>query len=167
MKLIENFEFERELGKLLFIDMDIDRSDELEALIEEGEFDLTFAQSFEDYSPANTHYLGNYSDEINESHIHSWLINSNYYVCKVPKEDIQKLQKKKFLLDLKDDEIYVLFEIGMDDSSMYFTRTILLIGQFNSKEEQAEKLLLKEFVSESLKREPPGKWRDFLKDLLD
>ena len=167
MKLIDNYEFERELGKLLFIDMDIDRSDELEALIEEGEFDLTFAQSFEDYSPVNTHYLGNYSDEINESHINSWLINSNYYVCEVPKEDIQKLQKKKFLLDLKDDKIHVLFEIGMDDSSMYFTRTILLIGQFNSKEKKAEKLLLKEFATESLKGEPPGKWRDFLKELLD
>ena len=63
MKLIDNYEFETELGKLLFIDMDIDRSDELEKLIEEGEFDLTFAQSFEDYSPANTHYLGNYSDD--------------------------------------------------------------------------------------------------------
>ena len=167
MKLIDDFQFECELEKLLFIEKDIDRSDEFEALIEEGEFDLTFVQSFEDYSPANTHYVGNYSDEINESHINSWLINSNYYVCKVPKEDIQKLQKKKFLLDLKDDEIYVLFEIGMDDSSMYFTRTILLIGQFHSKEKKAEKLLLKEFATESLKGEPPGKWRDFLKDLLD
>ena len=167
MKLIDDFQFECELEKLLFIEKDIDRSDEFEALIEEGEFDLTFVQSFEDYSPANTHYVGNYSDEINESHINSWLINSNYYVCKVPKEDIQKLQKKKFLLDLKDDEIYVLFEIGMDDSSMYFTRTILLIGQFHSKEKKAEKLLLKEFATESLKGEPPGKWRDFLKELLD
>ena len=55
----------------------------------------------------------------------------------------------------------------MDDSSMYFTRTILLIGQFNSKEKKAEKLLLKEFATESLKGEPPGKWRDFLKELLD
>ena len=62
MKLIDNFEFERELGKLLFIEMDIDRSEELEALIEEGEFDLTFAQSFEDYSPANTHYLGIFTE---------------------------------------------------------------------------------------------------------
>ena len=167
MKLIDDFQFECELEKLLFIEKDIDRSDEFEALIEEGEFDLTFVQSFEDYSPANTHYVGNYSDEINESHINSWLINSNYYVCKVPKEDIQKLQKKKFLLDLKDDEIYVLFEIGMDDSSMYFTRTILLIGQFHSKEKKAEKLLLKAFATESLKGEPPGKWRDFLKELLD
>ena len=79
MKLIDNFQFERELGKLLFIDMDIDRSDEFEALIEEGEFDLTFVQSFEDYSPANTHYVGNYSDEINESHINSWLIKDYFY----------------------------------------------------------------------------------------
>ena len=44
MKLIDDYKFETELGKLLFIDMDIDRPDELEALIEEGEFDLTFAQ---------------------------------------------------------------------------------------------------------------------------
>ena len=167
MKLIDDFQFECELEKLLFIEKDIDRSDEFEALIEEGEFDPNLVPSFEDYNPANTHYVANYSDEINESHIDSWLINSNYYVCKVSKEDIQKLQKKKFLLDLNDDVIYVFFEIGLDDSSMYLTRSILLIGQFNSKEKQAEKLLLHEFANESLKQEPPGKWRDFLKGLLD
>ena len=159
MKLIEcNSQFEEELTKIVF-------GDDLEFIHSQHVFEQSCL--FEDYNPVDTKFVGKYSEIIKGTAHGEWKCESEYFVCSVSKEDIQKLQKKKFLLDLNDDVIYVFFEIGLDDSSMYLTRSILLIGQFNSKEKQAEKLLLHEFANESLKQEPPGKWRDFLKGLLD
>ena len=119
MKLIEcNSQFEEELTKIVF-------GDDLEFIHSQHVFEQSCL--FEDYNPVDTKFVGKYSEIIQGTAHGDWKCESEYFVCRVSKEDIQKLQKMKFLQDLKGGDIYVLFEIGWDDNWSKYFRYIHLL----------------------------------------
>ena len=117
----QELDFEEELTKLVF-------GDDLEFIHgEELEFDFEQQDAFEYNNPVDTVCVGSYSEIIQGTAHGDWKCESEYFVCSVSKEDIQNLQKKNFLLDLKNKGIYVLFEIGWDDNWSKYFRYIHLV----------------------------------------
>ena len=158
MKLIGcNSQFEEELTKIVF-------GDDLEFIHSQHVFEQSCL--FEDYNPVDTEFVGKYSEIIQGTAHGEWKCESDYYVCKVSKDNVKELQKMKFLQDLKGGDIYVLFSIRWDDNWSYYCREIYSVKECESME-IAEKLLPREFELESIKYEDAGGYYDFLKQFLD
>ena len=156
----QELDFEEELTKLVF-------GDDLEFIHgEELEYDFEQRDAFEYNNPEDTVYVGNYSEIIQGTAHGEWKCESDYYVCKVSKDNVKELQKMKFLQDLKGGDIYVLFSIRWDDNWSYYCREIYSVKECDSME-IAEKLLPREFALDRIKGEDPGVYYDFLKQFLD
>ena len=156
----QELDFEDELTKLVF-------GDDLEFIHgEEFEFDFEQRDAFWYNNPEDTVCVGSYSEIIQGTAHGEWKCESDYYVCKVSKVNVKKLQKMKFLQDLKGGDIFVLFAIRWDDNWSYYCRDIYLVKEYESME-IAEKLLPREFALESIKYEDAGGYYDFLKQFLD
>ena len=157
MKLIEcNSQFEEELTKIVF-------GDDLEFIHSQHVFEQSCL--FEDYNPVDTEFVGKYSEIIQGTAHGEWKCESEYFVCSVSKEDIKKLQKMKFLQDLKGEDIYVLFEIGWDDNWSKYFRYIHLLAQCDSMD-LAQKFLLRKYAQDEIKNQPSKGFYDFLKKFL-
>ena len=153
-------DFEEELTKLVF-------GDDLEFIYgEELELDFEQQDAFEYNNPVDTVFIGNYSEIIQGTAHGEWKCESDYYVCKVSKDNVKELQKMKFLQDLKGGDIYVLFSIRWDDNWSHYCRDIYLVKECESME-IAEKLLPREFALDCIKGEDPGVYYDFLKQFLN
>ena len=131
----QELDFEEELTKLVF-------GDDLEFIHgEELEFDFEQQDVFEYNNPVDTVCVGSYSEIIQGTAHGEWKCESDYYVCKVSKDNVKELQKMKFLQDLKGGDIYVLFEIGWDDNWSKYFRYIHQLAQCDSMD-LAQKFLV-------------------------
>ena len=156
----QELDFEEELTRLVFgDDLEFIHGEQLQRNFEQRD-------AFEYNNPEGTVFVGNYSEIIQGTVHGAWKFDSDYYVCKVSKENVKELQKMKFLQDLKGGDIYVLFSIGWDDNWSLYLREIHLVKEYDSME-IAEKLLPREFAQDSIKGEDPGGYYDFLNQFLD
>ena len=125
------------------------------------DFDKSDKTSFEDNNPKDTIFAIDYSEEIDDSPSHSWHLESDYYVCKVPDSD---LQLKSNLGPPADT--YILFSISWDDNWSVYRRSIHNAARCHSHE-IAKTILLKKYAVDNLNSSGSKGFRNFIEGILE
>ena len=128
--------------------------------IDNEEFDPSDKTSFEDNNPSDTIFVIDYSEEIDDSPSHTWRLESDYYVCKVPDSDLQLRSSLESTLDT-----YILFSISWDDNWDVYERSIHNAVNCNSHE-IAKTILLKKYAFDNLSGSGSRGFRDFIEGIL-
>ena len=99
--------------------------------------------SFEYNNPKDTIFATSYSEEISDSPSHSWQMESDYYVCKVPMSE-QRLN----LTSEPHRDTYILFSISWDDNWGVYERSIHC-AVVSDSHENAKAILLKQYAADN------------------
>jgi len=127
---------------------------------DDDDFDASDKTSFEDSNPKDTIFAASYSEEIDDSPSHSWQLESDYYVCKVPESE-----QRVNLTSGAQMDIYILFSISWDDNWSVYRRSIHCAAMSDSHE-SAKAILLKQYAVDNLNSSGSDGFRDFIEEIL-
>ena len=109
---------------------------------------ITDIELYEDNNPVDTICVSEFEDEVETSYGLSQL-KSNYFVCKLPSENI-----------------FILFNISWDDNLGEYERNILYAIGGCKTHKEAGNYLLNKFAEDNLLHASEGSWADFLRSLI-
>ena len=139
--------------------MDVVFPDEKD-LHENDDVDQSDKSFFETNNPEDAIFVAEFSDEISEAPSHSWQLETDYYVCKVP-ETVPVAP-----IFHGETDLFILFSISWDDNWSRYERTILAAARCQTHK-SAKNLLLKKYALDNLNNAGSGEFREFIESLLN